>query len=323
MPPETWSAESGPLPGAPERDDRSFRFRPEDLASLKDLAFAARLVVEGLYAGRHRSRTLDRGSEFSDYRPYVAGDDIRTIDWRAVARSDRLYVKHFRKETDMSAVIVVDQSASMGFAGANGVTKLRYAAVLAASVGYLMLQQGDRAGFTLVDDELRSYHAPTSTWRGFTQWSRSIDRLRAEGGSKLAESLRKASPLIRRKGMLLVISDFLVETPPLFEALTLYLQRGFRVALFQVLTDDEMRLPGDAWTRYTDPEGPARLDAHPARIRQAYRQALERHLAALRASANARGIHYERFTTSTPCHIALSRFLATRSGQSAGSSRVA
>lgn len=286
--------------------------RPQDLRRFRNLLFAAKMVVEGFYAGRHRSPYYDFSAEFADYRQYVPGDEIRAVDWKAVARTDRLYVKMFRKETDMSAYLLVDKSASMGFTGEAGVSKYEYATYLAAALSYLMLQQGDRAGIALCDDSLRGFLPPRGTLTHLNGLAHSLERTIPDGPTSVAAGLRALFPLARQRGLLVVLSDLLEDPADLFHALGMYLHRGFAILLFHILTDEELYLPSAGTARFTDPEGPGALSVEPEAIRAAYRAELQSHLDALREGAKARRIRYDLLSTSTPYHQALSAYLTTR-----------
>jgi uncharacterized protein (DUF58 family) len=300
---------------APQPEGRARFLRPQDLRPFKNLLFAARMIVEGSYAGRHRSPYHDVSAEFADYRSYVPGDDIRSVDWKAVARTDRLFIKLFRKETDMSGYLLVDKSASMGFRGeanAEGGSKYEYCAYLAAAISYLMLQQGDRPGLSLCDASLRSFQPPGGTLRHLQTFMQHLERASPDGETNVAAALRTLFPLARKRGLLIVLSDLLEEPDALFTALGMYRHRGFSVLLFHVLTEEELFLPGKSAARYTDPEGAGVLNVDPESIRGAYRKELQAHLDAVSGGCKARGIHYQLLKTTTPYHEALSAYLTSR-----------
>ncbi|HXG25206.1 MAG TPA: DUF58 domain-containing protein, partial [Chthonomonadales bacterium] len=286
--------------------------RPQDLRQYRNLLFAAKMVVEGFYAGKHRSPYHDFSAEFADYRPYVPGDEIRAVDWRAAARTDRIYVKLFRKETDMSAYILVDKSASMGFQGEQGVSKYEYCAYLAAAISYLMLQQGDKPGLSLCDDGLRSFLPPRGTLAHLQGLMHGLERTIPSGPTHVSNALRTLFPLAKHRGLLIVLSDFLEDPTALFHVLGMFLHRKFSVLLFHVLTEEELYLPGTGTARFTDPEGPGALTVEPEVIRTAYRSELQAHLDALSTGAKARRIRYDLLTTATPYYKALSAYLTTR-----------
>jgi uncharacterized protein (DUF58 family) len=286
--------------------------RPQDLRQYRNLLFAAKMVVEGFYAGKHRSPYHDFSAEFADYRSYVPGDEIRALDWKAVARTDRLYVKLFRKETDMSGYLLVDKSASMGFAGLEGVSKLEYSNYLAASIAYLMLKQGDRPGLAMCDDSLQGYTPPAGTLTHLHGILHRLETSKAKGGTNVSGALRTLFPIAKRRGLVIVLSDLLEEPDALFSVLGMYLHRGFTVVLFHVLTEEELKLPGASTARFTDPEGPDVLSVDADSIRIAYRSELQGWLDTLSGGAKARGIHYHLLSTSSAYHEALRTYLTSR-----------
>lgn len=318
--------------------------RPQDLRRFENFQFAAKMVVEGFYAGRHRSPFHDRSAEFSDYRPYVAGDDIRSLDWRAYARADRDYVKLFRKETDMRCHVLLDTSRSMAFrdeaalvaettprsglldrlrkkqapvaAGPPPPTallsKFEYGAYLTAGLCYLMIQQGDKASLALGASALNTFVPPGGTITHLHGMLSHLERTQPDGETALANAVRGLFALTRRRGLLVVISDFLEEPDPLFDSLAMYTYRGWQILLLHVLTETELNLPGSGPQRYLDAESHARLDADPDSLRAAYQSELHGWLQSLETQAKARGIHYSRMTTATPYDQALERYLTAR-----------
>ena len=318
--------------------------RPQDLRRFENFQFAAKMVVEGFYSGRHRSPFYDRSAEFSYYRPYVAGDEIRSLDWRAYARTDRDYVKLFRKETDMRCHVLLDTSRSMAFrddAALHAETtprprlfdrlrprsvrpevgtppptallsKFEYGAYLTAGLCYLMIQQGDKAGLALGASSLQTFVPPGGTITHLHGLLSHLERTQPDGETALANAVRGLFALTRRRGLLVVISDFLEEPAPLFDALAMYTHRGWQILLLQVLTETEMNLPGDGPQHYLDAETPSQLDADPYSLRAAYQSELNVWLQGLETQAKARGIHYARMSTATPYDQALERYLTAR-----------
>ena len=287
---------------------------PADLKRLHNLKFAAKLVVEGFFHGQHRSPYHDFSAEFADYRPYVPGDEPRAIDWRAFARTDRLYIKLYRKETDMNCMVVVDKSNSMAYRGATEVTKLDYASQLAGSLVYLMIKQGDKAGLAVCDDLLREFIPPGSTNQTLNQVLSTLEKTRPGGTTRLAEALRALSGIVRRKGLLIVISDFLDATPEVFSALSMFVHKGFSVLLFQTLTDEELDLPDVGNAIFSDMEGPLKVTVETDSIRAAYQEEIAAFIRDMEANAKARRIHYQLAPTSQPYHNALETFLTARMG---------
>lgn len=319
--------------------------RPQDLRRFENFQFAAKMVVEGFYSGRHRSPFHDRSAEFSDYRPYVPGDEIRSLDWRAYARTDRDYIKLFRKETDMRCHVLLDTSRSMAFRDEAGLiaqttprptlwdrfrrksntpaemvpmpptaalSKFEYSAYLAAGLCYLMIQQGDKASLALGAAALHTYLPPGGTITHLFGMLSHLERTQPEGETALAVAVRNLFALTRRRGLLVVISDFLEEPDPLFDALAMYTHRGWQILLLHVLTETELNLPGNGPQNYLDAESPLRLNADPESLRAAYQSELQAWLQTLETHSKACGIHYARMTTATPYDQALERYLTAR-----------
>lgn len=336
--------------------------RPQDLRRFQNFQFAAKMIVEGFYSGRHRSPFHDPSAEFADYRPYVPGDELRSLDWRAYARTDRDYIKLFRKETDMRCHVLLDTSRSMAFRDVpesevvtvfgswqqskggwksttkpaasdadTPLTKYEYGAYLTAALCYLMIRQGDKAGLALGAADLEAFVPPGGTITHLHSLLYHLEGRRVEApqterekrlqgtasqhpeedseGTHLARALRSLFALTRRRGLLVVISDFLEEEAPLFDALSMYTHRGWQILLLHVLTDAELNLPGDGPMRYLDAEGPGALDADPDALRSAYQAEVRAWLDALETQCKARRLHYARMTTSTPYDRALERYL--------------
>jgi len=288
--------------------------RTSDLRRLRNMQFAAKMIVDGFYQGRHRSPFHDFSSEFADYRAYVPGDEIRSIDWRAYARCDRYYIKLYRKETDMTCYVLVDKSRSMGYKGADGTSKLEYASYMAAALSYLIVRQGDKAGLGLADESLKTFVPPGGTQQNLNRILIALEQTEASGQTKLAGTLETLFGYLKRRGLLIVISDFLDEPERIFSALSMYAHKGFTVLLMHVLTDDEINLPDMDNAYFQDMESSDFAVAEPNSIRAAYQAEVRSFLDNMEASAKARRIHYHLATTDTPYYSALEAYLTTRAG---------
>lgn len=296
-------------------DDLSLRWkylRPADLRRMRNFQFAARLVVEGFFQGRHRSPYHDFSSEFADYRQYAPGDEIRAIDWRAYARTDRFYIKLFRKETDMNCYLLVDRSSSMGYRGGESLSKLDYASFLAAALAYLMIQQGDKASLSLCDDALRTFLPAGGTRQNLQRILVTLERTTPGGYTALADSLQTLFGVVRRKGLLVVISDFLDEPARVFSALSMFAHRGFAVLLFHIFSDAELNLPQVGSALFQDVESLATAAAEPDAVREAYQAEIRAFIGELETQARARKLHYQLATTADPYHRALEAYLTAR-----------
>ena len=271
--------------------DAAFRFlRPEDIRRLGGFEFAPKLLVEGYLAGRHRSRGRGSSIEFRDYRPYVPGDDPSLIDWRVLARTDRRYLKTFEQETNMECHVFLDSSASMGF-GASP-TKLEYASFFTAALCYLVVRNNDRVSLQIFDETIRTFLPPGSTHRHLQNAMRVLEDNRPGGTTSIAAALRRSFPLLKRRGTLIVVSDFLDEPAAIFAALSPYLHRGFKIHIFQILSPHELDLDDRGLVTFVDLETGRRVIAHTESVRRAYTGALHAHVAALRELAIRRGVEH-------------------------------
>ena len=295
---------------------------PEELQGLKNLYFAARVIVEGAYAGGHKSPYKGSAAEFVDYREYYPGDEIRSIDWRAYARTDRYFVKLFEKETDMSAYVLLDRSASMGYGGKDykhvlptaELSKLEYASYLSAALAYLLVKQGDRVGLTLFDKKITGHIPAGSSFAHLNAMLSLIERQRAGRTTSISKTLRDAYALFKRRGMLVVISDFLDDPLEIFRALDMYRHRNFEVILFHILHRYEATLPPLASVNFVDAETGEFLTTSPADIEAGYARELRAFTETLSSYARARNIDYHLVNTQTPHSAVLQHYLLRRGG---------
>jgi uncharacterized protein (DUF58 family) len=306
-------------PGMPPRHSY---LRPADLRRLKNLLFIARTIVEGYYAGRHRSRFRGHSIEFADYREYCPGDDITDIDWKAFGRTDKLFVKLFEAQTNMVVYPLLDCSASMAYAGLSvsspagadaPLSKFEYACYLTAALAFLIVRQGDKTALGLFRERLAEYFAPGGTFGHLYGLLNVLEQARPSGRTNVADALRQAFGTLTQRGLLIVISDFLEDPGPLFEALGLYRHRRFEIILFHILHEQELHLPSAANVRFLDSETNESLATVPADIREDYERRLAKHVDDLRTGCLARRIDYNLVSTATSYYAVLERYLADRS----------
>ncbi len=273
--------------------------RPEDVRRLQSFEFAPRALVEGYLQGRHRSRARGSSIEFHEYRQYAPGDDPKLVDWRVFARTDRHYLRTFEQETNMECHIFLDSSASMGFDRGSELSKLKYASFFAAALSYLVTSKGDRVSLQIFDREIRHFFPPGSTRAHLNQLLTALESNAPGSQTSLATALEKSFPLIKRRGMLVVLSDFFDDPAAIFNALSPYLHRGFQVHLFHLLTPAELELEDRALSTFRDLETGDRLVLNPATLRERYKEAIEQHIGRLRQLANRRGVDYQLTTTDS------------------------
>ena len=276
--------------------------RPEDVRALTALEFVPRALAEGVLAGRHRSPARGASIEFRDYRQFVPGDDPALVDWRVYARTDRRYLRTYEQETNIECHIFLDSSASMGFGA--GVSKLDYASFFCAALAYLVTRGNDRVSLQIFDERIRFHAPPGSTRRHLHNLLHALETNAPGGRTRLAEALQRSHPLLKRRGTLVVLSDFLDDPAAIFRALSPYLHRGVHIHLFHILHPDELDLARRGLLTFRDLETGGRLIAHTEEIRAAYADAMRAHVAGLRSFATRRGIDYVLATTTSP-HLAL------------------
>lgn len=286
---------------------------PGVLSSIADLELVARVTVDGAVSGLHRSQFHGYSAEFSQYRHYRPGDDLKYVDWKLLARTDRVYTKQFRETTNVLVQIALDASASMAYRGANGVSKLEYGRILAAALAHLIITQGDAAGLAVYGEGIRDYIPSRGGQVHLRRVLVALDAVDASGGTAAAPSIGRAIDLLKRRGMLIVISDLYDDDGKVNEELRRAVRIGHDVALFHVLTREEVEFPFEGDVELDDLESGRRVIAGPASAVE-YRQNFSEFLERWRARAAAAGIDYTRVTTDTPLDAALRPYLVRRAG---------
>ncbi|MFT6863453.1 MAG: hypothetical protein ACJAVK_002014 [Akkermansiaceae bacterium] len=266
--------------------------RPKDVRRLSNYEFGVKALVEGFLSGRHRSKERGASIEFAEYRQYVPGDDLALVDWRVFARTDRHYLKTFEQETNMECHIFLDSSASMGFQEEAPLTKLEYASFFAACLSWLVISKNDRVSLQLFDEKIREFFEPGSTRRHLHNLLTALEHNEPGEKTSIAEALHRAHPLIKRKGTLVVLSDFFDEPEAIFKALNPYLHRGFRVHLFHVLDPAEITLPERGLSRFIDMENDDSIVVHTESLRETWKSEMQNHIQTLRRLSAGRQVDY-------------------------------
>ena len=278
-----------------------------ELQSLRDLELVTRSTVEGLRQGLHRSPFHGFSAEFSQYRHYRPGDDLKYVDWRAFARTDRLYTRQFRETTNLSALFVIDVSRSMNFAG-----KFDLARQVTAILGTLVLDQGDAAGVLAVDDRARLV-PPRSGHHHLRVFLSQVAQLTPTGGASLGDALRQAASVMKRRGLVIVVSDFYEEEEAMPQVRRLA-RMGHDVVVVHTLAREELALDMGGAAEFVDLESGRRLMVQPSAVREGYIAAVQQWLAKVHDSVTRDGMEYLRLVTGAPLEPALRRFLTHRRG---------
>jgi len=282
---------------------------PAVLARIDNLELLARTVVDGFLTGLHRSPYLGFSMDFAEHRPYMPGDDVRRIDWRLFARTDRHYIKLFEAETNSNFAILMDVSRSMSY-GSHEVSKLDYARYLSAALAFFSNRQRDRVGLVTFDHDIVDY--VPSSMKHMDTVLHILDRTVAGRPGSLKAPLLRITERLSRKGILVIISDFYEEPDQILESIGLLRARGHDVIVFHILDPTELEFPFEAASGFEDMETGEQIPVIPERLRADYQQLLRNHISELETRLNANRIDYKLLDTSEPLDMALFAYLAAR-----------
>lgn len=282
---------------------------PLTLARIDNLDLVARTVVNGFVHGLHQSPHLGVSTDFAEHRPYMVGDDIRRIDWRVYGRTDRLYVKQFEAETNANMMVLIDISASMNY-GSGAVTKLDYARFLAASLAYFSYQQRDRVGVITFDKDI--VDQVPATGRQLETVLHTIDRIEPGGEGELDLPIRRIAQSIRRRSILVLISDLYEDPDAVRHAVNRLALRGNDVIVFHVLDPAELEFDFAEPGQFEDLESGTRIPVIPDRIRAGYKGLIDSHVARIAQLMGESRIDYCQVSTAKPLDHALFDYLSRR-----------
>ncbi|MBW3536100.1 MAG: DUF58 domain-containing protein [Gemmatimonadetes bacterium] len=297
------------------QDGRADLLSPRHLAALGGLEFVANRVVEGLLTGLHRSPHRGFSVEFAEHRMYQPGDDLRFVDWRMFGRSDRYYVKQFEEETNLRATILLDLSASMDWSSdvRGGLpSKLWFARQLAASLALLLTRQGDSVGMAAFHDQVIQHASARGGRRQWHEIVRRMGTLEAGGGSEAQTALRDLATRLRRRGLVVLFSDLLVDPETTRTALRYLRHQGHEVLVFHLIDPGERELPATSDARFFDPESGQELQVSVADVREEYRDAVKQALVEWERATRPHGIDYVVLDTDAPLSRPLREYLRKR-----------
>ncbi len=297
--------------------DVPFRSRYLDQAELErfeNLLVFATTTVEGFLAGKHRSPHFGFSAEFVEHKPYAHGDDIDHIDWQVYARTRKLYSRKFLEETDMTIHMLVDCSSSMSYNGPRRELKQARAKRVAAALAYLMLKQGDKAALGIFTDRLIEHVPPGGTRRHLFRLLQTLEQSTpAAPRTDPARALIEAAAQIRKRGRLVLVSDFLgIDIDALFDALSLFVHRGFEVMLLQVLDPEEVTLPDVSLARFQDMESGQQVQVEPEEIRAVYEREVGELIEKLSVQSLRRRITFSTHQTASPYLDAIEDYMLFR-----------
>ena len=289
--------------------------RPDVIQQVKRLDLKARFIIEGLLAGLHSSPFHGFSVEFSEHRKYVPGDDIRLVDWGVYAKTDRYYIRKFRAETNLEAYLLVDCSGSMGFATGGRMTKMDYGICLAAALGYMMIGQQDAVGLAVFDEKLKYFLPPKAKRSHLMNILSILAKTAPWGETNLASALHDMADRVRKRGLMILISDMFGEQSEVIEALHHMKYRGHDLIIFQVLDHSELAFEFDGQVRFECPETRDHVDADPQAIRAAYRDEIRAFIEEYRHACQTLRADFVTVDNSMTFDKALVEFLAQRKGR--------
>ena len=295
------------LPAARNRHEELLA--PDELERYKNLYAFTQARVEGFLAGRHKSPFHGSSTEFADYHEYSAGHEISKIDWRVYGRTKELFIRRFEDETDMTVSVIVDVSRSMAYRGAGRFSKFTEAIRLAAAICYLATRQGDKAALGLVADRLIEHRKPGGSRLHLKNLVSLLEQARPHLQTSLAPALRQCAEVFRKKGRLVLISDFHDEIEDVLDALGSFVHRGFEVQLYQLLDPAERSLPAYNALEFVDLETGERVKADVADIVQIYKKRMNAIIRELETAAMGRQMRYHLLDQPNPLNTALEAYL--------------
>ncbi len=285
---------------------------PRTLARISSLDLRARLIVEGLMTGMHRSPYQGASVEFAQHRPYVPGDDIRRVDWKVMAKTDRIYLKQYQEETNLQLILVVDASESMGFGTVEGWTKYDHATAIAASMAYMAIQQQDSVGLAIFDQSLTRYFKPSNSpgqWKVVVSELQMVPKWNKTNTGKILDQLAEK---LTHRSLVVILSDFFDNIENIQKGMRHLRYKKHEIMVLQVLDPTEIEFPFEDVTLFKGLEELGEILTEPRALREGYLDQLNQHTEAMKKMCRGMRIDFNRFSSGEPLDIALSGFLATR-----------
>ena len=284
------------------------------LARIDNMQLLAKVVVEGFLLGLHRSPFRGFSVEFAEYRQYSPGDEIKNIDWKVYGKTDRYYIKQYEEETNLTCYILLDASASMGYRSKEGgLSKLQYGSYLTACLSYFMMGQRDAAGLTIFDDKIRTIVPPRLRQTHMKHILAALEGCQPGGETNIAGPMHELAEGLKRRGLIILISDLMSEPEAVLSALQHFRFQGHDIIVFHVMDSAELTFPFDTMTEFTDLETRERTLVSPEGIRQEYMGELGQFLAAYEKGCADVKADYKLMDTARPLELALSEYLFRRS----------
>lgn len=285
---------------------------PSYISKLNSLELKAKSIVEGFMVGLHKSPYHGFSAEFSEHRSYMQGDPIKNIDWKVFGKSDKYYIKQYEEETNLISHIILDTSASMGFEKTGPLSKLDYGKVLAASLVYLMLKQQDAVGLATFSDKPDNYVLPKSFKTHINNILKILDNSIAAGKTNTSLCLNKLAEKIKKRGLVILISDFFDDPENIMRALKMFRYKKNEVIVFQILDPIERDFNFSEESKFIDLETGQKISTQPQQIQQAYKDVFTEYLQKLNSECLTNKIEYNLITTDTPFDKAILNYHTKR-----------
>jgi len=297
---------------AAETTDYRKYLDPSVITRLNSLELKARFIVEGFMVGLHRSPFHGFSVEFSEHRPYMQGDNLRDVDWKVYGKTERYVIKQYEEETNLKSYILLDSSKSMAYASEGNVTKLEYASMLVAALSYMMVKQQDAVGLSLYAEKITKYLPPKATRSYLQEILKSIASAEASDKTNTSASLNEIAEKIKRRGLVIVVSDFFDDIDSILSALKHFRYNKNEVIVFQVLDPLERSFAFGADAVFKDMETMDEITTQPYQLQKAYREAMDEFIGKLKTECLNAGIDYNLIETSTPFDKALYAYIQKR-----------
>lgn len=286
--------------------------QPETIAQLKKIELKARLVVEGFITGLHRSPYHGFSVEFAEHRQYQPGDEVKHIDWKVLGRTDKYFIKQFEEETNLRCVIAIDKSASMKYASKGNISKFEYSIYLAAALSYMLIKQRDAVGVALYDSKLRTYLPPKSKPSYIYEILKTLDAAVPSGTTGCSTALDELAERINRRGLIVLISDFLEDEDSVINALKHFRHRNHEVVAFHLMDPKDMNFDFGTSANFVDMETGEELVTQPFQIQKTYKNSVNNFIKNIESNCRNHNIEYQTILTSDSFDKALRVFLSKR-----------
>ncbi len=286
---------------------------PSIISKLNSLELRARLVVEGFMVGLHKSPYHGFSVEFTEHRPYMQGDSIKDIDWKVYGKTEKFFIKQYEEETNLKSYILLDTSKSMGYSSEKNISKLEYAITLAAALSYLMNKQQDAVGLTLYSESIDKYFPPKANRAYLQEILKALTSISPANKTNTANSLNSIAEKIKRRGLVVIISDFFDDINSILKALKHFRYQRNEVIVFQILDPLERNFAFGSDAVFKDMESEDEMTTQPYQIQKAYRDAIENFLGKIKSECLNSKIDYNLIETSMPFDKALFGYIQKRS----------